>query len=257
MMSLEDGISPRRSHETFESGSFSSSKGGGLLGSEYGRQFSPAWESRLQPIRPGRRGSNLSEGPVQRLNGAEIVWDETLSDDDEDQIVDNRRPNDGHRGLPSHFATRHLDVLSTSPDAAGGGGLGLEVQPQAIPLPVSATPTLETIPDASPSTIPHLRPISTSPALVIDRHRSTSRNGNRGSVSPYRANFVFDRAPSPLRNHDIARQSTPMRLDLNRSQSVAVPEDQEEEEGLAISTLGRRGRKGSVLASKYAPSESQ
>ncbi|WVQ78299.1 hypothetical protein IAT38_000384 [Cryptococcus sp. DSM 104549] len=265
-MSLDDAGS-RQSFENLETGSHASASGmaggGGMLSPSSDKPYVlPAIEARWRNA--PRRGSGLSEDFTSRMMDAPeqddtepVDWAGSLRDDDEDEYDDDRIEQ---QLPPSAYS-------SAWRRPRGGEVLGLDVQP--IAQPVSAVPTLESIPDgspAAPTTLPapsSARPAPlnlTSPPTPDAAHRSPSRGSSRLSHSPFRAGFSVERARSPLGTGPLyfedAHGSSPMRGSLSRQTSSSVLADaDEEDEGLAFSIGSKRGRRGSVFGQKSISEE--
>ncbi|XAO23986.1 hypothetical protein I312_102776 [Cryptococcus bacillisporus CA1280] len=219
-MSLESSL-PRQSLEHVETGSRSSSQGY-IPSPDF--PLPAGWESRFRTNAP-RRGSNL--------NGDDY-------DDERSHSV----------GAPTPLASLNPLWRRTRNDNLG---LGLDTQPSTVV--VSAAPTLEPIPDGSPSaptTLPNrsssssrptLPEINTNPSDPL--YRTSSRTSSRLSNSSFRNNLV-ERARSPYGGYHDDTRNSPRRMGLNRQTNAPASLDNDEDEGLAISFGGKRGRKGSV-----------
>ncbi|KAK8869777.1 hypothetical protein IAR55_000345 [Kwoniella newhampshirensis] len=241
-MSIDDGISgpSRPSMDTIDSGS--SHPGFGPIPD---RPSGLGWESRLRGG-PLRRGSNLSEDFTRGVDEEEVDWNGSISDEDDyDDSSRSALPPSAPNFTPGWRRNR-------------GDGLGLDIQPSPVVQPVSAIPKLDPIPDGSPaasSNLPIPQPNRPSPRLTTQNindalPRPSSRASSRLSSSPFRSTFPGERARSPLGVLDDPH-SSPMRLNLSRQTSASISlDDNDEDEGLAISIGSRRGRKGSMLGRK-------
>ncbi|ORY27162.1 kinase-like domain-containing protein [Naematelia encephala] len=225
--SLDGEAMPRRSTETLDSSSNSSSHG---IGPSPDRGLGlPAWETRLRE--PLRRGSNLSEDYT--LEQEEIDWNETLSDDDDDDVS-------SAQALPratSDWRDRG-DLLGLNADATRSA---------------SVASTLDPIPDTSPHSPIQLSPRSPavrssppSPSVGNSLFRSSSRTSNRISHSPLRPVF----RPEGVSPDE--RAGIPGRLEG----SLISPsgDDDPDDEGLVVGG-SRRGRKGSMLSRRVLMEE--
>lgn len=235
-MSL-DGSLPRQSLEHIETGSRSSSQG--YIPSP-DRPLPAGWESRFRTNAP-RRGSNLSEEFTNRVAEEEIDWDGSISDEDD------------YDDTTSQSVAAPTPVAGMNPlwRRARNDNLGVDAQSSA-PI-VSAAPSLEPIPDGSPSapttlparspskpTLPEINTGSSDPL-----YQTSSRTSSRLSPSPFRNNFA-EQARSPFAGHHDDTRNSPRRKGLNWQTSAPGLVDNDEDEGLAISFGGKRGRKGSV-----------
>lgn len=239
-MSLESSL-PRHSLEHVETGSRSSSQGY-IPSPDF--PLPAGWESRFR-TNASRRGSNLSEEFTNRVAEEEIDWDGSISDGDD------------YDDETSHSVAAPTPLASLNPlwrrTRNDNLGLGLDTQPSTVV--VSAAPTLEPIPDGSPSaptTLPNrsssssrptLPEINTNPSDPL--YRTSSRTSSRLSNSPFRNNLV-ERARSPYGGYHDDTRNSPRRTGLNRQTNAPASLDNDEDEGLAISFGGKRGRKGSV-----------
>ncbi|KAK4685480.1 SNF1-activating kinase 1, partial [Tremellales sp. Uapishka_1] len=226
----DDAQLPRQSLEsTIESGSYSSNGGNRLMPSP-DRLGNFAWDSRLRNEGRVRRSSNLSERPVNMLDN-DIDYDislSALSDDDDDEYDDQSPGLCLPRSAPNFPPSWHGDEE----------GLGLDFDsspPSQGAHHVSAVPALDPIPDASPTyhqSVP--RPLNLSPTHGEFGFRSHSK----GSPSPFRPGSAMSekRTRSPLGFKESLY-----------SDDARKDDDEDDDGGLAIS-LGRRGRKGSLLA---------
>lgn len=205
------------------------------------------WESRRRDRPVVRRGSSISEDFTRGVDEEEVDWTEPLSDDDE-------------YGHP----TTRAALPQSAPNfgqgwrQAGTDILGLEVVPRT-PQSTSPAPVLGPIPDGLPagSTDHPVVPVfiaanssKSSPTSTTFPSefglRSSSRASERASNSLFRSELPPDRTRSPLGLMDDPKTS-PLRLGLARQTSSSVLENDEGDEGLAISTGSRRGRKGSMF----------
>nr|XP_019042288.1 CAMKK/ELM protein kinase [Kwoniella bestiolae CBS 10118]OCF21218.1 CAMKK/ELM protein kinase [Kwoniella bestiolae CBS 10118] len=238
-MSLDE--MPRRSLETFESGSYTSQQRGLAPSPERG-MGTWNWDSRLR-AGPLRRGSNLSEEFTPRAVGVdeeEVDWNGAISDEDD---YDDGNGNENGVELDTSSSSRSrgnssMGNSTLTPSAPnlpsnwrktsrdGALSLGIDHQPQptptntasAQPVPVAATPSLDPIPDDSPgfttssnlSVPPSTNPItinSNSPSVSTDNlnlQRTPSRASSSrisSSHSPFRSSFLHERAKSPLGLH--------------------------------------------------------
>ncbi|WVQ89023.1 hypothetical protein IAS59_002770 [Cryptococcus gattii] len=239
-MSLESSL-PRQSLEHVETGSRSSSQGY-IPSPDF--PLPAGWESRFRTNAP-RRGSNLSEEFTNRVAEEEIDWDGSISDGDD------------YDDETSHSVAAPTPLASLNPlwrrTRNDNLGLGLDTQPSTVV--VSAAPTLEPIPDGSPSaptTLPNRSSSSSRPTLPEINtipsdplYRTSSRTSSRLSNSPFRNNLV-ERARSPYGGYHDDTRNSPRRTGLNRQTNAPASLDNDEDEGLAISFGGKRGRKGSV-----------
>ncbi|WVR05210.1 hypothetical protein IAU60_002222 [Kwoniella sp. DSM 27419] len=234
-MSIDESRA-RRSMDTAESSSYSySSRAMAPSPDRYGAKN---WDTRLR--QPLRRGSNLSEEYHRNVEEEEVDWIGPISD--EDDYDESPRPT-----LPPSAPN-----LTPSWRRSSREGLGFDVVQPPAPQPVSAVPSLDPIPDGSPSK-PSSMASRTSPITITTSQdmmqRSSSRTSGRLSQSPYRATFGGDRARSPLGQPEDGRGS-PMRLRLGHEGNAGNDDDEEEEEGLAISMTSKRERRHSMLARK-------
>jgi len=242
-----------RSVETFDSGVHHLEPGlplpGEIDGDRLGRL---AWESRLHKGAPIRRGSSLSEDYTRGVEEEEVDWTEPLSDDD-DYCDPSLKP-----ALPHNASNL---ALARGWHQQDSDGLGLPLHDLSIAHPASAAPNLEPIPDDSPTGLvehpavtalehhplasTHSSPTSTTFPTEFG-YRPLSRASERGSHSPFRSSPAPDRTRSPLGFAEDPKTS-PLRLGLNRRPSSPLFENDDGDEGLAISIGSRRGRKESLL----------
>ncbi|WWC89999.1 uncharacterized protein L201_004929 [Kwoniella dendrophila CBS 6074] len=238
-ISLDEG--PRRSMETFESGSYSSQP----------RAFAPSpergtgqwnWDNRLR-AGPLRRGSNLSE-EYRPVDEEEVDWNGPISDEDEygeepNNDINLETTSSSRLNYSNSGNARSSALTPSAPNFPSNwrrgsrDGLGLDMQlpppsTSSQPVPVAATPTLDPIPDGSPvpapsslsiptrnssssnpSPISPSSPSSTSNPINISLpssstetiQRTPSRSSSRLSQSPFRSSHLGERARSPLGPH--------------------------------------------------------
>lgn len=236
-MSLDDGM-PRQSLETFDSESYSPRLG--PVATDLDRLGGLAWQSRLN-ARPGvRRGSSMSEEFSRGVAEEEVDWSEPISDEEEE--VEST-------SLP--LKASMLEVRSRHQ-----ADEGLPLDPQTIPYPQSSALALSPAIGVSPESLysstrgPAARSSRsiTSPTSIDTSgglQKRSSLRGNPHSPSPYRTGNEEERRKSSLsRNQDDRRSAS--RPQGNRQTSDSWSDQNDEDEGLAISVGSRRGRKGSM-----------
>lgn len=226
----EDG-SGRRSLDTFESSSCSSS---------HGLSISPdlvrgmRWDTRLRNP-PFRRGSSLSEEYAPGIDGEEVDWNGSISDDDLDPA--SARVGRPYARAPSRpsveilpperphlrsFSTSHERLISQedstkSPLIEGALGLG---SGQVAP---------------------------TSRDRLDDAPRNDRVMRKQNSPSPYRPGFA-DRSRAPLSAvNELTTSAQLINLNQVSADPVDVPDDADGDEGLAFSIGGKRLRRGSAV----------
>ena len=253
-LSLDETFSGH-SIQTFASGSHPSNPVPLVVGDDgdhLGR-IALGYRSRTSPH--VRRGSSLSDQFSRRVEEEEIDWNEPLSDDD-DYDQDDYDP--GSKSVIPQSAPN-------LPPTWGQGShesLELNLTSHLLCSPVSIVPTLDTIPDASPSAgltaMPAVsfsppRPRLAAPASPSSSHspsefgqRSSSRASAHATNLPLHAHLVHDRARSPLNVDDDPEHHSIQ----NRPTSPAMVNEDETDQGLAISIGSRRGRKQSLLRNK-------
>ena len=251
-ISLDEGL-PTRSMEAFTSSPHSPPLAALHIGDRGDRPRASTWEARLRNGPAIRRGSGLSEGFTRDVDEEEIDWNEPLSDDDE------------YDGPPTKTGlTNSAPNLPLNWHQRGDDTLGLVDEPHPIPQTASIAPSLDSIPDASPppmnaryneSGSELSNPAPSTPSLAPEfGYRSSSRPNTKVTHSPLRLIFASERTGSPLRAGEDPTTS-PKRLGLSRQTSDPVLEDDEADEGLAISVGSRRGRKGSIFGKKSISEE--
>ncbi|OCF55699.1 CAMKK/ELM protein kinase [Kwoniella mangroviensis CBS 10435] len=255
-MSLDE--IPRRSLETFESGSYSSQQ----------RAFAPSpergigmwnWDNRLRAA-PLRRGSNLSEEytPTKAagrdvVDEEEVDWNGAISDDEEEDYGDETNNDHNNNDNLDNYTTTNTTGTTTSsssrmnfnhstltPSAPNlpsnwrkttrDGLLGLDI-PQlppiatttsSQPVPVAAPPTLDPIPDGSPSTSissSSKQPTSSTSTTSTSASASGSGSGS-GSINSNPINITNDTSTNSI-NNQLPLQRTSSRNSTHSSSRIS------------------------------------
>lgn len=223
----EDALG-RRSLDTFDSSSCSSS---------HGLSISPdlprgmRWDSRFRNP-PVRRGSSLSEEYAPGIDGEEVDWNGSISDDDLD-------PTSARVGRP--YAR---GPIRPSSDATSAGDLRSPSTSTSHDLQV-VQEGLSKIPFSEGG----LGLLSGQGAITTrarpDEDQRKDRVRNQTSPSPYRPGFA-DRSRAPLSAVNEIPTSNRL-IDLGRNSEEPIDESGDGDEGLAFSIGGKRGRRGSTV----------